>query len=428
MLDIKEIRANPADAEKKLKTKDPKVSLSAILSLDEKIRHVQTEFETLRHKQNEASKEIGRKKREKEDASEMLKEMGSLSKKISELQHELFELEKQRTFELAMLPNYPFPEIPISLNPDDNVCIKEIGNKRDFSFPFKNHLELNEKLGLFDFKRAAKTSGSGWPCYTDLGARLEWALIQYMLDSHRKAGFKMIMPPLLVRDEIMFGSAHLPKFEDQQFKIHDKDYSLYLLPTAEAVLNGLHYEEILEEEELPIRYVAFTPCFRREAGAAGEKERGLIRTHQFNKVELFCICKPEDSEKMFEEMVSRAEAIVEGLGLHYRNMLLVTSDMSFASSKTIDLEVWLPGQERYYEVSSISNCTDFQARRSKIRYRKKGEKATLVHTLNGSGVATSRLMVSLLENNQQEDGSIRIPKVLQPYLQDEIEMFQPMSV
>lgn len=424
MLDIKEIRNNPEEFEKRLKTKEPGISLSTLLSLDEKIRTLQAELESLKHKQNEISKEIGQRKRNKEDASDLLKGMGALSNEISKLQQDISELEKQRTNELAFLPNLPFPDSPVSLDPNDNVCIKEFGEKREFSFPFKSHLELNEEHQLFDFKRTAKTSGAGWPCYIDLGARLEWALIQYMLDSHRKAEYKMIMPPLLVRDEIMFGSAHLPKFENQQFKLQDKDYHLYLIPTAEAVLNGLHYDEILEEEDLPIRYVAYTPCFRREAGAAGEKERGLIRTHQFNKVELFCICKPEDSEAMFEEMLGRAEAIVEGLELHYRNMLLVTSDMSFASSKTVDLEVWLPGQDRYYEVSSISNCTDFQARRSKIRYRKKGEKAALAYTLNGSGVATSRLMVSLLENNQQEDGSITIPKVLHPYLVEELLMPQ----
>ena len=217
----------------------------------------------------------------------------------------------------------------------------------------------------------------------------------------------------------MFGAAQLPKFADQLFRLEDKDYDLYLIPTAEVPLNGIHLDEILTEEELPIKYVAYTPCFRREAGAAGKNERGLIRTHQFNKVELFSLTKPENSEKVFNEMLSSAEEVLKGLGLHYRNMLLCTGDMSFPSAKTIDIEVFLPGQDRYYEVSSVSNCTDFQARRSKIRYRKKDEKPEFVHTLNASGVATSRLMVAILENFQQENGSVLIPIVLRKYLDDQ---------
>ena len=224
------------------------------------------------------------------------------------------------------------------------------------------------------------------------------------------------MPPALVRPDVMYGSGQLPKFENQQFKIQDEEYNLFLIPTAEVPLNGLHAGEILSEEELPLKYCAYTPCFRREAGAAGSNERGLIRTHQFNKVEMFCYTSPEDSSAMFDEMLKNAEEILEGLQLHYRNMLLVTGDMSFASARTVDIEVWLPGQDRYYEVSSVSNCTDYQSRRSQIRFRSKGGKPELVHTLNGSGLATSRLMVALLENNQNSDGSINIPTVLQPYL------------
>ena len=224
------------------------------------------------------------------------------------------------------------------------------------------------------------------------------------------------MPPLVVKKEILFGSGQLPKFENQQYKLKDEEHDLYLIPTAEVALNGMHYDEILDEECLPLRYAAYTQCFRKEAGAAGSQERGLIRMHQFNKVEMFAFTTPEQSEAQFDEMVRNAEKILEGLEIHYRSMLLVTGDMSFASAKTIDVEVWLPGQNRYYEVSSISNCTDYQARRSQIRYRPKGGKTALVHTLNGSGLATSRLMVALLENNQQADGSILIPKALQPYL------------
>jgi seryl-tRNA synthetase len=226
----------------------------------------------------------------------------------------------------------------------------------------------------------------------------------------------MVMPPHLVKPEIMFGSGQLPKFEHQLFKLHDEQHQLYLIPTSEVVLNGMHYDEILHEADLPLKYCAYTPCFRREAGAAGSQERGLIRTHQFNKVEMFAFTTPAQSERMFEEMLASAEQVLQGLNLHYRLMLLVTGDMSFAAAKTVDVEVWLPGQNRYYEVSSISLCTDYQARRSLIRFRKKEEKPEFVHTLNGSGLATSRLMVALLENNQEADGSVQLPIVLHKYL------------
>lgn len=421
MLDIKLLRENPKEIKKKLKTKLKDIDLDPILSLDEDIRLLQLEVEELKSQQNSASKLIGEKKRNKEDASSILEEMGQISSKIHSLDKTLSEKTNERQELLFALPNIPNEDVPVSLNPQENVCIKEHGERKTFSFPFKNHLELNEKLKLFDFERGAKISGRGFPIYTDRGAKLEWALINYMLDIHRKEGYTHIMPPILLRKEMMIGSAHLiPKFEDQLFKINDKDFHLYLLPTAEAALNALHQDEIIEEERLPLSYTAYTPCFRREAGAAGSNERGLIRTHQFNKVELFSICKPEDSDKIFEKMLKSAESVVKGLDLHYKNMLLVSGDTSFAAAKTIDLEVFLPGQDRYYEVSSISNCTDFQARRAKIRYRNKGEKPLLVHTLNASGVATSRLMVALLENNQQEDGSVILPKALYPYLDEEM--------
>ena len=425
MLDLKEIRKDSAAIEAKLRTKIPEISLALILKLDEKIRSLKTEVEEIKAKRNASSKEIGLRKQKGEDVSTIMAEMTSLGETVSKHDHEISHLEKELHDHLSMLPNIPMDDVPVSPSPKDNVCIKEWGEKRQFAFPFKNHVELNEKLHLFDFQRAAKISGAGWPLYKGFGARLEWALLNYMLDTHRKNGFTQIMPPLLVRPETMYGSAHLPKFESQLFKIRDDDYHLYLLPTSESALNGIHSGEILEEEELPLRYTAYTPCFRREAGAAGSQERGLIRTHQFNKVEMFCLTTPEESPRVFEEMLLSAEEVLQGLGLHYRNMLLTTGDMSFAAAKTIDIEVWLPGQNRYYEVSSVSNCTDFQARRSEIRTRKKGEKPQFIHTLNGSGLATSRLMVGLLENNQQEDGSVLVPKVLQRYLEEEITHVYP---
>lgn len=416
MLDIKLLRKDSSYYEKKLKTKDPEVSLAPVLALDEKIREIKASVEEMKAKRNHLSQEIGEKKRKKEDASALMKEVSGLGEKIAELDRELACVEAEFTEQLASLPNLPLDEIKVSSDPKDNVCIKTRGEKPDFSFPFKNHVELNERLDIFDFPRGAKISGSGWPVYKDLGARLEWALLNYMLDIQIENGFKMWMVPLLAKPEIVYGSGQLPKFEHQLFKINDPHYNLYLLPTSEVALNGLHYDEILKEEDLPLKYTAYTPCFRREAGAAGSQERGLIRVHQFNKVEMFAFTTPDQSMAMFEEMVASAEKILEGLGLHYRNMLLVTGDMSFAATKTVDIEVWLPGQNRYYEVSSVSHCSDFQARRSLTRFRKKEEKPEFVHTLNGSGLATSRLMVALLENNQREDGSVSLPIVLHKYM------------
>jgi seryl-tRNA synthetase len=416
MIDIRLIRKNRQEVEAKLKTKEPATDLSLIVKLDEQIRENKTKVEQLKAKRNDQSQTIGTLKREGKDTSAIMAEVAQYAEEISTLDKKLGPMEEQFTFELSKLPNLPMDDIKISENPKDNVMIKEVGQKPVFDFPFKNHVELNEKLDLFDFKRGAKIAGSGWPIYKGMGARLEWALINYMIGIHIKNGFLQWMPPAVVRREIMYGSGQLPKFDNQQFKIQDNDFNLYLIPTAEIPLNGLHLDEIIPEEELPLRYIAYTPCFRREAGAAGSQERGLIRMHQFNKVEMFCFTKPEDSPAMFDQMMASAEEILHGLGLHYRNMLLVTGDMSFASARTVDIEAWLPGQNRYYEVSSVSNCTDYQSRRSNIRYRKKEEKPELVHTLNGSGLATSRLMVALLENNQNADGSVNIPQVLQPYL------------
>ncbi len=416
MIDIRLIRENKAAVQDKLRTKDPEINLQPIFDLDHRIRALKTRGEQLKSQRNQISKQIGEMKRKGEDDTALMEVVAGLSAENHAIDHELGPLEEGLRYELAKLPNLPMDDIKISQDPKQNVNIKEVGTKTAFNFPFKHHLELNEKLQLFDFPRGAKIAGAGWPVYKGWGARLEWALINYMLGINIKNGFQQWIPPALIRPEILFGSGQLPKFENQQFRIRDEEYDLFLIPTAEVSLNGLHFDEIFEEEQLPLKYCAYTPCFRREAGAAGSNERGLIRTHQFNKVELFCYSKPEDSMRVFEDMLQSAEEILQGLELHYRNMLLVTGDMSFASARTIDIEVWLPGQDRYYEVSSVSNCTDYQARRSQIRYRRKGEKPELVHTLNGSSLATSRLMVALLENNQNADGSVNIPKVLRPYL------------
>jgi seryl-tRNA synthetase len=416
MIDIKLIRKNRAKIESLLKTKDPLIDLDLVVNLDRQIRELKTKVEQLKSSRNEYSQKIGELKRKGEDATELMQKVSSSADEIHHLDQQVSILEEKFTYELARLPNIPMEDIKVSQDPKENVVIKEVGKKPTFNFPFKNHVELNEKLHLFDFKRGAKIAGTGFVAYRGLGARLEWALLQYMMETQVKNGFEQWMPPLLCRREIMFGSGQLPKFDNQQFKLHDEDFHLYMIPTSEVPLNGLHADEILSVEELPLKYTAYTPCFRREAGAAGSQERGLIRTHQFNKIEMFCFCLPEESPKIFEEMLASAEEILKGLGLHYRNVLLVTGDMSFAAARTVDIEVWLPGQNRYYEVSSVSNCTDYQARRSAIRYRNKEDKPEFVHTLNGSGLATSRLMVGLLENNQNADGSINIPDVLQKYL------------
>jgi seryl-tRNA synthetase len=417
MIDIRLIRKNRQEVETKLKTKEPATDLSLIVKLDDQIREIKTKVEQLKAKRNDYSQTIGTLKREGKDTSEVMAEVAKHGDEIRALDEQLNQQEEQFNFELSKLPNIPMDDIKIAEDPKDNVLIKQVGEKPTFNFPFKNHMELNERLNLFDFKRGAKIAGSGWPIYRGLGARLEWALINYMIGIHIKNGFEQWMPPAVVRREIMYGSGQLPKFENQQFKIQDHDFNLYLIPTAEIPLNGLHADEILSEDDLPLRYIAYTPCFRREAGAAGSQERGLIRMHQFNKVEMFCFTKPEESMAMFDQMMASAEEILKGLELHYRNMLLVTGDMSFAAARTVDIETWLPGQNRYYEVSSVSNCTDYQSRRSNIRFKKKkDDKPELVHTLNGSGLATSRLMVALLENNQNADGSVNIPAVLQPYL------------
>ncbi|MEM8727505.1 MAG: serine--tRNA ligase [Chlamydiota bacterium] len=416
MLDIKLIRDDPKAVEKKLQTKDPGASLQEILKLDEEIRSLKTESEKLKGERNKNAEEVGKRTKRGEDITPLLKTVEGTKDKISTLDRRLNSLEERLKFELTSLPNLPDDDPKPSSDPIDNVRLKTFGEKPSFSFKPKNHLELNESLKLFDFKRGAKISGSGWPAYRGLGARLEWALIRFMIDTHVANGFEQWILPIVAHQDMMTGSAHLPKFEDQLFKLDDKERQLYLIPTSETVLNGIHFDEIIPEEELPLKYTCYTPCFRREAGAAGSGERGLIRTHQFNKVELFCLTRPDQSEKIYNLMVAGAEKILQALNIHYRTMLLVTGDLSFAAAKTIDLEVWLPGQNRYYEVSSVSNCTDFQARRSKIRYKKQGEKPQLVHTLNGSGLATSRLMVALLENNQQEDGSVSIPPPLHDYL------------
>ncbi len=412
MLDIKQIRQDPNLVEKKLKTKDSSIVIEPILEADRSLRALKQEIETLQQERNARSLEIGGKQKQGLPVEEDKAAVRLLGEQLSSLQKEETEVQQQYHHLLACLPNLPMDDIPIAPDKTGNVTIKQVGECPTFSFPPKNHVELNETLRLFDFKMTAKTCGSGWPAYRGMGARLEWALISHCMDVQIRRGFEFWLPPVLVRPDALFESGQLPKFKGQFYELDDAEQPLCLIPTAEVVLNGFLSNELLNEESLPIRWAAYSPCFRREAGAAGAGERGLIRVHQFNKVEMFAFTKPEQSKQMFEEMLATAEEILADLELHYRLSLLSTGDMSFAAGKTVDVEVWLPGQQRYYEVSSVSNCTDYQARRSQIRYRGQDGKPTYVHTLNGSGLATSRLLVSLLECNQQADGSVRLPRVL----------------
>ncbi len=416
MPDIKFLREKPEEAERKLASKDPTIRLEPILRADEEVRALKSEVEALKNKKNIASKRIGELKSRKESADDLMREVARYGEEIGELDRKLRLSEEKFQHRMAELPNFPCDEAKVSLDPEDNVCLKERGSKPVFSFPIKNHLELNEKLGLFDFERGAKITGSGWPVYGDRGFRLEWALINMMLDFHLSRGFSPRMLPLMVREEMMYGAGQYPKFKDQAYALQDGRHAYSLIPTAEVALNALHYDEVLEDEDLPLKYVAYTPCFRREAGAAGGRERGLIRTHQFNKVEMFAFARPDQSDEIFDDFVVGAETLIEMLELPYKRMSLVTGDMSFAAAKTIDLEVWLPGQDRYMEVSSISHCSDFQTARSNICRKDKSGKRGPVHTLNGSGLATSRIMVALLENHQREDGSVYLPEALRKYL------------
>ena len=416
MLDIKMIRENPQDLLDKLRSKDHTVKFDAILDLDQKRRDNLQEAEELKHSRNVASKEIGEKVKQGEDASESKEKVKQISERIKDLDSELRSIEEKLRYELLCLPNVPHSSVPVSDDENDKITVHEQGIKPAFDFEFKNHVELSEGLGLFDFERAAKISQSQFTLYKGDGALLEWALIRYMIDTlTQKKGFTLIIPPYLVNEETMYTSGNLPKFGEQIYRC-EKD-ELYLIPTSEVPLTSMHRDEIIPEAELPLHYCSYSACFRREAGTYGKNERGLIRVHQFNKVEMFKFVRPETSYDELEHLVQTAQELVAGLGLHSRTTLLVTTDIAQQSAKTYDIEVWLPGQDRYYEVSSCSNCEDFQARRGNIRYRPENEKKPqLLHTLNGSGLATSRLMVCLLETNQQPDGSVIIPEVLRGYM------------
>ena len=416
MIDIKLIRSNPKEIEEKLRKRDPTISLDPIMDLDQKRRSILVELEAKENVLNTTSKEIGQLKKEGKESSLKIREMKNLSDEIAAMRSDVRQVEEDFRRFMSFLPNIPDDSVPVSDNKEDLVVLREYKKKPSLSFDPKNHLELSEMHGLLDFARGAKIAESQFPMYCGIGAQLEMALLNFMLDFHvYEKGYTLFLPPLLVNPDTMFTSGNLPKFEDQLYKLRDDD--LYLIPTSEVPLSSIHRDEILKEEDLPLKYIAFTPNFRREAGTYGAEERGLIRMHQFNKVEMYRYATPEQSDVEFEELIKDAEELMKRLDLHYRLTLLVTSDIAQQSAKTCDIEVWLPAQNSYYEVSSVSHCRDYQAIRGNIRYKIKDTgKNRYVHTLNGSGLATSRLMISILETYQQEDGSILIPEVLRKYM------------
>ena len=411
MLDIHALRQDPAGIEKRLQTRDPSINLSEILAMDEKRRGLITLVEQCKAERNRGSADVGRLKKQGGDAEALLSDLQKLSEEISTLDGELRTVTEQLQSELQRLPNIPHPSVPVG-EKDDKIILRTHGDKPEPAFAIRNHVEIGEKLGLFDFERAARITGSRFPMYTGRGALLEMALVSWMVRHHAERDYTPIWPPFVANEQSFYVSSQLPKFADEIYYV-EKD-GLYLNPTAESLLVNLHRDEILTASELPRKYVAYTPCFRREAGSYGEEERGLIRIHQFNKVELFKFCAPERSYDELDALIEDAESVLAALGLHYRVALLSTKDMAQQASKTVDLEVYLPGQGRYYEVSSCSNCETFQSRRGAIRYRPdENGKPEYLHTLNGSGLATPRLVAAILENNQTEDGRVRVPEVLQ---------------
>ena len=412
MLDIREIREGRDEIEARLRTRDRSIDLGEIVSLDEERRLLIAEVEELKAERNRGSQEVGRRKQAGKRADDLLARLSEIADRISALDDELREAETQIEQRLALLPNVPHESVPAG-GKEANLVLKTVGEKPEPGFPIRHHLEIGEAKGILDFRRAAAIAGARFPMYVGAAARLEMALIQFMFFHHANRGYVPILPPFLANARSFYVSSQLPKFAEDVYHI-EKD-GLYLNPTAEGLLVNLHRDEILAIDALPKSYVAYTPCFRREAGSYGEEERGLIRAHQFNKVEMFKFTTPDSSYDELENLITDAEAVLQALDLHYRVVLLASGDMAQQASKTIDLEVYLPGQGRYYEVSSCSNCEAFQARRGSIRYRPgPKEKPEFVHTLNGSGLATSRLMAAILESNQTEGGRVRVPDVLQP--------------
>ena len=414
MLDIRLIRENPDFVRDRLKTRRSTVDIGEVLELDERRRAAITEADQFKSERNEVSKKIGALKKAGEDTSGIQRQMRDFGEKIAELDAELRTVEEKQRALLLAIPNLPHESVPEGEDESANVVVREWGDKKDLPFEPKDHVALGEALGLFDFERGARISGSGFPLFTGRGAKLERALIQFMLDFHvDRHGYTEVAPPHLVTTATMTGTGQLPKMAEDMYRLPDDD--LWLIPTAEVPVTNFHRDEIIRGN-LPIKLVAHTPCFRREAGAAGKDTRGLIRVHQFDKVEMVRFVAPGTSYDALEELVRDAEDVLRELGLAYRVLQLCSGDMSFAAAKCYDIELWAPGHGGWLEVSSCSNFEAFQARRANIRWKNPDGKNEFVHTLNGSGVALPRLVVAILENGQQEDGSVVLPEALRPYM------------
>lgn len=416
MLDLKFIRENADIIRKALKSRGDKLDIDEFLKLDKTRRDLVTRTETLKQKKNETSKEIGEIIKKKGDPSKIKKEVETITKDIQEYDEKIKSLEKEYYSFLERIPNIPHESVPVGKDASANKIFKEPGPVPAFSFKPKDHIELGKINGLFDFERASKITGSGFPLYLGHGAKLERALINFMLDTHTsKHGYKEVFPPFVVNRKSMYGTGQLPKLEEDMYRIDIEDF--FLIPTAEVPITNLYRDEVLKEEDLPIKYTGYTACFRREAGSYGKDTKGLSRVHQFDKVELVKFSKPEDSMNELEKLREDAEYILKSLGLTYRVLLLCTGDMSFAAHKCYDIELWAPGSARWLEVSSCSTFSDFQARRANIKYQPadKNEKPRYVNTLNGSGVALARLVIALLETYQNADGSVNIPEALTTY-------------
>ena len=419
MIDIKLVRKEPEKVKELLSRRDKSYAakIDELLAVDSERRALITEVEELKSKRNKYSKEIGKlfKEGKREEGLKLKEEVEKISDRIVSLEKELAEVEKKFEELLLSIPNLPHPSVPVGEDEEDNVVVRYWGEKPEFPFEPLPHWDIGKSLDILDFERAVKLAGSRFVIYKKWGAKLERALINFMLDLHtNEHGYEEIIPPFLVNTKTMTGTGQLPKFEEDLYKI--KDENLWLIPTAEVPLTNIHAGEILPEKELPKYYTAYTPCFRKEAGSHGKDVRGIMRLHQFNKVELVKIVHPDTSYEELEKLVNEAEKVLQLLGLHYRVVELCTGDLGFSAAKTYDIEVWIPSQNRYREISSCSNCEDFQARRAKIRFRDKDGKVRLVHTLNGSGLAVGRTVIAILEQYQQEDGSVVIPEVLRDYL------------
>ena len=414
MISIEEIRKNTSIVKKKLAKKGDKSSIDNLLKLDKEYRSLITNVNELRSERNTVSKKIASLKKDRLSAKTEINQMKEVGESISNIEKESNKIKKLIDTILLNIPNLPHDSTPNGIGSKDNKLVREYGKLKKTDYKIKNHIELGRDLNLFDFDRAAKISGSGFPLYTNRGAKLERALINYMLDLHSlEFGYVEIFPPFLVNSKSPKTTGNLPKFSDDMYQIENDN--LWLIPTAEVPITNIHKDEIISEKNLPIKYVSYSACFRREAGSHGKDTRGFLRLHQFNKVELVKFVKPEKSYEELESLTINAEAVLKSLGLKYRVMELCTGDLSFSAAKCYDIEVWSPAEEKWLEVSSCSNFESFQARRGNIKYRKNDGKTDFLHTLNGSGVATPRLLVALLESHQNKNGSINIPEPLQPY-------------